>query len=94
MVARVLMLVAASIVFSLGIVHLVYTFWGSTLAPRDHVLQVSMSQSSPVISKETSMWRCWMGFNATHSMGLILFDLVFGFLAVANSCFNPHFCWL
>jgi hypothetical protein len=84
MAARVLMVLAAGIVFSLGVIHLVYTFWGSTLAPRDPALQVSMSQISPVISKETTMWRCWMGFNASHSMGLILFGLVFGFLAVAH----------
>lgn len=31
------------------------------------------------------MWRCWVGFNASHSMGLILFGLIFGFLAVAHS---------
>jgi hypothetical protein len=43
-----------------------------------------MSQSSPVITKETTMWRCWVGFNASHSMGLILFGLVFGFLALAH----------
>jgi hypothetical protein len=84
MAARVLMVVAAGIVFSLGVIHLVYTFWGSTLAPRDPAFKVSMSQISPVISKETTMWRCWMGFNASHSMGLILFGLVFGFLAVAH----------
>lgn len=30
------------------------------------------------------MWRCWIGFNATHSMGLILFGLVFAFLALAH----------
>jgi hypothetical protein len=30
------------------------------------------------------MWRCWMGFNTSHSMGLILFGLVFGFLALAR----------
>ena len=30
------------------------------------------------------MWRCWMGFNASHSVGLILFGLVFGFLAFAH----------
>jgi len=30
------------------------------------------------------MWRCWVGFNATHSMGLILFGLVFGYLTVAH----------
>ena len=30
------------------------------------------------------MWRCWVGFNATHSMALLLFGLVFGFLALAH----------
>ena len=30
------------------------------------------------------MWRCWVGFNATHSLALLLFGLVFGFLALAH----------
>jgi hypothetical protein len=30
------------------------------------------------------MWRCWMGFNASHSMGLILFGLIYGYLALAH----------
>ena len=30
------------------------------------------------------MWRCWVGFNASHSMGLILFGLLFGFLALTH----------
>jgi hypothetical protein len=30
------------------------------------------------------MWRCWMGFNVSHSMGLILFSLVYGYLALAH----------
>jgi hypothetical protein len=33
------------------------------------------------------MWRSWVGFNASHSMGLILFGLVFGFLALAHGQF-------
>ncbi|HKF05784.1 MAG TPA: hypothetical protein VKB49_25925 [Candidatus Sulfotelmatobacter sp.] len=85
MTARVLMFVSASIVFTLGVVHFVYTFWGPNLTPRDYALQISMSQISPVITNQTTMWRCWVGFNASHSMGLILFGLVFGFLAVAHS---------
>jgi hypothetical protein len=83
--ARILMVLSASIILTLGVVHLVYTFWGPKLTPRDPALQVSMSQISPVITKETTMWRCWVGFNASHSMGLILFGLVFGFLALAHS---------
>ncbi|MGA7110240.1 MAG: hypothetical protein WBY75_20995, partial [Terracidiphilus sp.] len=47
-------------------------------------LQNSMSQSSPIMTDETTMWRCWVGFNASHSLGLILFGLVFGYLALAH----------
>ncbi len=84
MAAKILMVLSASIVFTLGVVHFAYTFWGTNLTPRDPALQISMSQISPVITKETTMWRCWVGFNASHSMGLILFGLVFGFLALAH----------
>ncbi|MGA7401617.1 MAG: hypothetical protein WBW38_16465 [Candidatus Sulfotelmatobacter sp.] len=85
MAARILMVLSASIVLTLGVFHLVYTFWGPNLTPRDPALQISMSQIAPVITKETTMWRCWVGFNASHSMGLILFGLIFGFLALAHS---------
>ena len=84
MAAKVLMVLSAGITFTLGVVHLVYAFWGPNLTPRDPALQISMRQIAPVITKETTMWRCWVGFNASHSMGLILFGLVFGFLAFAH----------
>ena len=84
MAARILMVLSASIILYLGVIHFVYTFWGPNLTPRDPALQISMTQISPVITKETTMWRCWVGFNASHSMGLILFGLVFGFLALTR----------
>ena len=84
MAAKIFMVLSASITFMLGFVHLVYTFWGPKLTPRDPSLQISMSQIAPVITKETTMWRCWVGFNASHSMGLILFGLIFGFLTLAH----------
>ena len=84
MAARILMVFSASIVLTLGVLHLVSTFRGPGLTPRDHALQISMSQSSPVMTKETTMWRCWVGFNASHSLGLILFGSVFGYLALAH----------
>jgi hypothetical protein len=40
--AKLLMVVSASIAFTLGAVHLVYTFWGSMLTPRDPALRISM----------------------------------------------------
>ena len=84
MAAQILMVLSASIALTLGVIHLIYTFWGPKLKPRDPTLQISMSQISPVITKETTMWRCWVGFNTSHSMGLILFSLVFDFLALAH----------
>jgi hypothetical protein len=78
------MFASAAVIFSLGLLHLIYTFWGPKLRPRDTELQAAMNKVSPVISKETTMWRCWIGVNATHSMSLILFGVIYGFLALEH----------
>jgi hypothetical protein len=83
--AQILVVLSAGIILALGTIHLVYTFRGSKLFPRDRALQASMNEVSPVISKETTMWRAWVGFNASHSMGAMLFGLVYGFLAAAHA---------
>jgi hypothetical protein len=49
-----------------------------------------MMTVSPVISRETTMWRVWVGFNATHSFGLILFGAMYGYLAMRHSGFLFH----
>jgi len=85
MIARVLMALSSSIVLALGVLHLAYTFWGHKLTPRDPRVQVSMARVSPVITTENSMWRLWVGFNGSHSMGLILLGLIFGYLAIAHA---------
>ena len=85
MIAKILMVASAGILLTLGVVHLAYTFWGSKLTPRDPALQVSMSQISPVITRETTMWRTWVGLNASHSMGAILFGLIYAYLAVFHA---------
>ncbi len=78
------MIASAAILFVLGTLHLVYTFFGDKLTPRDPALQQRMREISPVITKETNMWRCWVGFNASHSMAAMLFGLMYGFLAAAH----------
>ena len=84
MTARLLMVLSASILLTIGTMHLAYTLGGTSFVPRDPALQVSMSRISPVLTTETTMWRCWRGFNVSHSMGLILFSLVYGYLALAH----------
>lgn len=85
MLAILLMAFSAAIFLALGSLHLVYTFVGSKLTPRDSALTSRMREVSPVISRETDMWRCWIGFNASHSLGAMLFGLVYGYLAVVHS---------
>jgi len=82
--ATVLMATSAAIFFAIGTLHLVYTFHGPKLTPRDPALQAGMRAISPVITRQTTMWRCWIGFNATHSMCLMLFGAVYGFLAISH----------
>ena len=40
-----------------------------------------------VITRETTMWRAWVGFNASHSFGALLFGAIYGYLALAHSAF-------
>lgn len=76
---------SAAVILFLGLVHLLYTFRGTMLHPRDPDLAARMTAVSPVISGETTMWRTWIGFNATHSFGLILFGALYGYLAIRQS---------
>jgi hypothetical protein len=82
MLASLLVSVGALIVLLLGSIHLLYTFRGPKLTPRDPALQASMREVHPVLTHQTTMWKAWIGFNASHSMGAMLFGLVYGYLAL------------
>jgi sterol desaturase/sphingolipid hydroxylase (fatty acid hydroxylase superfamily) len=82
-IASLLVLASAAIVLVLGALHLLYTFRGSKLDPRDAATRQAMEQSPLRITRETTMWRAWIGFNATHSLGLLLFAVIYGYLALA-----------
>lgn len=76
---------SAGIMLLLGTVHMLYTFRGNKLYPRDTHLERQMDQVSPVLTRRTTMWQCWIGFNASHSLGAMLFGLVYGYLALAHA---------
>jgi hypothetical protein len=87
MLPAYLIAAASAIILTLGVIHLVYTFRGHKLHPRDEALKLRMQDVSPVISRETTMWKTWIGFNATHSFGAILFGWIYGYLALQHSRF-------
>lgn len=86
-IAPALIAASAAIMLLLGLMHLLYTFYGPKLLPRERELQTRMQQVSPVITRQTTMWKAWVGFNASHGYGLILFGAVYGYLALAHGDF-------
>jgi hypothetical protein len=82
-----LVVASAAIPLVFGLMHLLFTFHGPKLTPRDDELQTRMREVSPVITRQTTMWKAWVGFNASHSYGLILFGGVYGCLALAHGDF-------
>ena len=78
---------SAAVVLVLGVMHLVLTFRGPKFDPRDPELKARMMAVSPVISRQTTMWRAWIGFNASHAYGAMLFGAVWAYLALAHPAF-------
>ncbi len=82
MAASLMVAAAAAILLLLGSLHLLYTFVGARLRPRDPALQAQMQVAAPGISAGSTMWDFWVGFNVSHSLGVMLFGLVYGHLAL------------
>ena len=78
---------SAAVIGLLGALHLLYTFHGKKLKPRDTHLERQMGLVSPEISRHTTMWQAWVGFNASHAFGALFFALVYGYLALFESPF-------
>jgi hypothetical protein len=88
--AQYLISASAAIMFALGVIHFAYTFWGPKLTPRDAGLRASMRETTLVLTRETSVWDAWIGFNASHSLGAMLFGLVYAYLAWTDGGFLFH----
>ena len=90
MIAQGLIAASAAIVFGLGALHLLLTFRGPKLLPREPGLRAQMEHSTLVLTRETSVWKAWIGFNASHSLGAMLFGAVYGHLALAHPAVLLH----
>ena len=83
-IASALIACSSAIVFALGALHLWYTFRGDKLHPRDPALRARMQEVPMVLTRRTTMWKAWVGFNASHSCGALLFGMIYGYLALAH----------
>ena len=69
---QILLIIGASVFGVLGTIHLIYTFCTNKFDAYDPLVTTSMKGTSPILTKETTMWNAWVGFNASHSIGAML----------------------
>lgn len=84
MLAQTLIVASAAIVLLLGTLHLLLTYFSAKFVPRDADLTAHMQCVSPAISPQTTLWRAWIGFNASHSLGAMLFGALYGYLGLLH----------
>jgi hypothetical protein len=65
----------------LGLLHTLYTYLDidrpRRLVPQDPAVMQAMAKSNLRLSGTgTTMWRAWVGFNFSHSIGVILFGTI------------------
>jgi hypothetical protein len=84
MLASTLVATGAGVIFALGVIHLAYTYFTPKLSPRAPGLRSQMEASSLVIARRTTVWRAWVGFNASHSVGAMFFGSVYAYLALRH----------
>jgi len=80
-VVRFLLELGGGIFLLLGILHALYTFLDirepRRLVPQEPSVALAMAESSLRLARGgTNMWRAWVGFNFSHSLGAILFGML------------------
>lgn len=72
-----LIIIGSSIFGVLGTIHLIYTFFGTRLLPYDENTITAMKATTLRLTKETTVWKAWIGFNASHSLGALIVAAVY-----------------
>ncbi|GAB6262616.1 hypothetical protein L4174_009615 [Photobacterium sp. CCB-ST2H9] len=91
---QLLLVVGLSILGLLGTIHLFYTFFTEKFTPFDASVTEAMKATSPRLTKETTVWRAWVGFNASHSLGVMFFAAVYISLATYHFEVVKSSLWL
>src|SRR4029077_19877502 len=82
MISKILWLIGSFIFFALGTIHVIYTFFTTKFNPRKQNLIDEMRNDSMRLTRETTVWKAWIGFNASHGAGAIFIGCMNGILAI------------
>jgi hypothetical protein len=86
--AQVLFVMAAAIFCVLGSIHATFTIRDMrdprSLTPTEETVRQAMIGARLRLAPVTTIWRAWVGFNLSHSLGLLVFGGLFGGLALTD----------
>ena len=75
----------------LGLLHTIYTIADTynpkRLIPYKSGVMGLMKESTLAITKETDMWRAWVGFNISHGVGILLFSATYLYFSILHATF-------
>lgn len=94
--AKYLWEIGSSIFAILGTLHLFYTFFSDKFSSRNEKMVDEMKTSHINLTKETTIWKAWIGFNASHSSGAMFIGIINFYLAVEYFAIfqSSHFFFL
>jgi len=97
MLAQILIVFGAALIGIFGAIHIVYIFFTNKLDPRNAATSAAMKAANPVLTRRTNFWDAWIGFNASHGLGIVLFAATYLVLAIGHMSLlreSPLLTWL
>ena len=97
MTEQILMITGCLLLGFLGVIHLIITIGSNKLIKTDeydHRFATAMEDTKPVIYKSKSIWHSWLGFNYSHTFGLLWVPAVYLPLAFDELLFLHQNLWL
>lgn len=82
MISQTLWFIGSLVILILGTIHLYYTFYSNKFSPRKTGVEEEMKSTSPILTSKTTMWKAWVGFNASHSIGAMFIGFINIYIAI------------
>ena len=95
--SRYLFLIGGLPFIALGLAHAALTPRAPAdekgLSPRDPAVRDAMSRESLRLTRRTTLWLTWVGFNLSHSLGAVLFGVVAVLIGRSPASFEAGANW-
>ncbi len=92
--SRYLFLIGALPFLFLGVAHAAATprtpASAKGLPPRDAALREAMVRDTVLLTRRTTLWLAWVGFNFSHSLGAVLFGVVVLLIGRSQATFQDE----